>query len=116
MSDIVLHPAFSAEELDRRRQQLLSTLTVQYSDPEYLASLVFSRVVYGASPYGWPAEGTPEVVKQLQRDQLQKFHDTYYAPNQALLAFAGDTTPEEAFALAEKFFGAWQKVNVAVAP
>jgi zinc protease len=112
MSDIVLHPAFSAEELDRQRQQLLSTLTVQYSDPEYLASLVFSRVVYGASPYGWPAEGTPEVVKKLQRDQLQKFHDAYYAPNQALLAFAGDITPEEGFTVAQKFFGTWQKVNV----
>jgi len=119
MSDIVLHPAFSAEELDRQRQQLLSTLTVQYSDPEYLASLVFSRVVYGGSPYGWPAEGTPDVVKKLQRDQLQKFHDSYYAPNQALLAFAGDISPEEAFAVAERFFGTWQKLNVtaeAVAP
>lgn len=117
MSDIVLHPAFSAEELDRRRQQLLSNLTVQYSDPEYLASVAFARVVYGSSPYGWPAEGTPEVVKKMQRDQLAKFHDANYAPNQALLGFAGDVTPEEAFAAAEKFFGAWQKVNVkAVAP
>ena len=34
MSDVVLHPAFRAAELDRRRQQLLSNLTVQYSDPE----------------------------------------------------------------------------------
>src|ERR1700728_4118015 len=31
MSDVVLHPAFRAEELERQRQQLLSSLTVQYS-------------------------------------------------------------------------------------
>ena len=42
MSDVVLHPAFRADELDRQRQQLLSSLTVQYSDPEYLASAVFA--------------------------------------------------------------------------
>jgi len=116
MSDIVLHPAFSAEELDRQRQQLLSTLTVQYSDPEYLASLVFSRVVYGDSPYGWPGEGTPEVAKKLQRDQLAKFHDGNYAPNQTLLAFAGDVTPEEAFTAAEKYFGSWQKSTLMPGP
>jgi zinc protease len=115
MSDVVLHPAFKGEELERQRQQLLSNLTVQYSDPDYLASVVFSRVVYGSSPYGWPDEGTPETVKALDPAQLVKFHDANYAPNQALLAFAGDITPEEAFAAADKYFGAWPKLDVPAA-
>ncbi len=93
MSDVVLHPAFRAEELDRQRQQLLSSLTVQYSDPDFLASAAFSRVVYGNSPYGWPAEGTPDTIKKLDPQILAKFHDANYAPNQSLLAFAGDITP-----------------------
>src|SRR5271154_127358 len=112
MSDVVLHPAFSAEELDRQRQQLLSGLTVQYSDPDFLASAAFSRVVYGNSPYGLPAEGTPDTIKQLDSAVLKKFHDANYAPNQSLLAFAGDITPDEAFAMAEKYFGAWPTVQV----
>ena len=115
MSDIVLHPAFRAEELDRQRQQLLSGLTLQYSDPHYLASVVFNRVVYGASPYGWPEEGTPETVKKLQRGEIAKFHDANYASAQALLAFAGDITPEEGFAAAERYFGPWAKLEVAAA-
>lgn len=112
MSDVVLHPAFKAEELERQRQQLLSGLTVQYSDPEYLATVVFDRALYGASPYGWPEEGTPQTVKQFEPAQLVKFHDANYAPNQALLAFAGDVTPNEAFVLAEKYFGAWPKLQI----
>ena len=115
MSDVVLHPAFSADELERQRQQLLSGMTVQYSDPEYLASVVFSRIVYGRSPYGLPAEGTPETVKKLNRDDLAKFHDANYAPNQSLLAVAGDITPEEAFGIAEKYFGGWQKLDIPAA-
>jgi zinc protease len=113
MSDVVLHPAFLGDELDRRRQQLLSNLTVQYSDPEYLASVVFGRVVYGASPYGWPQEGTTASIQKLTRDDLVKFHDGNYAPNTTLLAFAGDIAPEEAFAAAEKYFGAWPKSSKA---
>jgi len=114
MSDVVLHPAFRAEELERQRQQLLSGLTVQYSDPDFLASAAFSRVVYGNSPYGLPASGTPETVKNLDTQTLAKFHDANYAPNQALLAFAGDITPDEAFAAAEKYFGAWPQVKIVV--
>jgi len=117
MSDVVLHPAFRSDELDRQRQQLLSNLTVQYSDPNYMASMVFSRVVYGSSQYGWPAGGTPQTAQAMHREQLVKFHDENYAPNQSLLAFAGDVTPQEAFAAAEKYFGSWTKVDVAaVAP
>jgi zinc protease len=112
MSDVVLHPAFRAEELDRQRQQLLSGLTVQYSDPDFLASVAFSRVVYGNSSYGLPAEGTPDTIQKLDPQILAKFHDANYAPSLSLLAFAGDITPEEAYAMAEKYFGGWPAVTV----
>ncbi|MFZ0335508.1 MAG: pitrilysin family protein [Candidatus Acidiferrales bacterium] len=107
LSDAVLHPAFAQEELDRQKQQELSNLHVDYSDPAYLASAVFDRTIFGESPYGMPSDGTPETVAKITRDDLVKFHDSNYAPNEALLAFAGDVTPERAFALAEKYFGSW---------
>ena len=39
-------------------------------------------------------------------DDVQKFYEQYYAPNNAVLAVVGDVTPEEIFAKAEKYFGA----------
>lgn len=112
LSDAVLHPAFSQEELDRQKQQELSGLRVEYSDASYLASAVFDRSVFGESPYGLPSDGTPETVAKVTRDDLVRFHDSNYAPNKALLAFAGDVAPERAFALAEKFFGSWSKKDL----
>lgn len=111
MSDVVLHPAFQADELDRQRQQLLSGLEQEYQDPDYLASVAFARVVYSGSPYGLPGEGTAETVQKFDRDQLAKFYVANYAPNQSFLAITGDITPEQAFAAAEKYFGAWPKVS-----
>jgi zinc protease len=115
MSDVVLHPAFRAEELDRQRQQLLSNLTVQYSDPQYLASAIFSRIVYGNSPYGLPGEGTPETVQKLNRDELAEFQRANYSASNSFLAFAGDISAEQAFAAAEKYFGSWAKKDVSSA-
>lgn len=115
LSDAVLHPAFSDDELARQKQQTLSGLRVEYSDPTYLASAVFDRTVFGESPYGMPSDGTPDTVEKMSRDDLIKFHDSNYAPNEALLAFSGDVTPERAFALAEKYFGTWQTQQIQAA-
>jgi zinc protease len=114
LSDVALQAAFQKEELERRREQLLSNLRVNYTDPNYLASAVFERLVYAQHPYGLPQEGTPDSVSKLDRDDMVRFRDTYYVPDQALLAFAGDITLEAAFAAAERYFGAWAKKEVAV--
>ena len=109
LSDIVRNAAFQDEELGRRREQLLSGLRVQYADPDYLATVLFNRRVYGAHPYGLPDEGTPDSARALERTDLVKFRDTYYVPTGALMAFAGDITPADAFAAAERFFGNWPR-------
>jgi zinc protease len=107
LSDVVLRPKFDAEEIERQREQLLSNLRVQYSDGNYLASAVFRRVVFGASPYAQPPDGTPASVMEIGREDMMAFHKQFFVPGQALLGFAGDITPDEAFAAAEKYFGAW---------
>ena len=101
LSDVVLRPAFAAEELDRRRQQLLSSLQLQYADADYLATALFDRIVFRGHPYGLPGEGTPDSVRALSSADLAAFRAARYVPGEALLAFAGDIAPEIAFAAAE---------------
>lgn len=115
LADVTLHPAFQKEELERRREQLLSNLDLEYADASYLASAAFARLVYGQHPYGLPGEGTPASVRRIAREDVARFRDEHYVPNGALLAFAGDFTPEAAFAAAEKYFGGWEKRELAVA-
>ncbi|MBC7657912.1 MAG: insulinase family protein [Frankiaceae bacterium] len=38
-------------------------------------------------------------------EDVRNFHRDYYGPNNAVLAIAGDVTPTQAFALAQKYFG-----------
>jgi zinc protease len=109
VSDVARYPAFAQEEIDRQRQQILSSLKVSYEDPEYLANVVFDRLVYGFHPYGKPNSGTPESIGRLTRDDLIAFHKAYFAPNNAILAIVGDITPEEAFKGAQRAFGSWER-------
>ena len=113
LSDMVRHPAFAPSEIDRQRQQMLSGLRVSLEDPEYVANSVFDRLVYGFHPYGMPDSGTPETIGGLTRDDLLVFHQRYFAPNNAILAIVGDITAGEAFTVARKIFGDWERRDVA---
>ena len=109
VSDIAKNPAFAPQEIELQRKQMLSTLTVSYDDPEYLAGVVFERLVYGAHPYGRPDSGTPASLAAITRDDLVAFHQAWFGANNAILAIVGDVTADEAFAGAERAFGNWRK-------
>lgn len=111
-ADLVRNPAFSPEEIERHRRQTLSAMQVGYDDPDYLAGAVFDRLVFGDHPYGRPGDGTPQSVSRITRDDLVAFHRTWFVPNNALLAIVGDLTAEEAFAAAQRAFGAWTMRDV----
>jgi zinc protease len=112
LADVVRNPAFADEEIDRQRQQAISGLQVSQNDPDYLASVVFDRLVYGFHPYGLPNSGTAESLASITRADLQEFHKRYFVPNNMILAVVGDVTSEEAFGAADRVFGKWPKADV----
>ena len=117
VSDLAQHPAFAPEELERQRQQILSGLKVGYEDPDYIAGMVFDRLVYGFHPYGRPDSGTPQSIGSITRNDLVAFHKAWFGANNAILAIVGDVSHEEAFAGAERAFGKWgHSESVAVKP
>jgi zinc protease len=111
VSDLATNPAFAPEEIDRQKQQMLSGLKVSYEDPDYIAGVVFDRLVYGYHPYGRPDSGTPQSIASITRDDLVTFHKTWFGANNAILAIVGDVQPEEAFAGAERAFGKWGRAE-----
>lgn len=112
LSDTVRRPAFARDEIERQRQQALSTLKVSLEDPDVIASAVFDRLVYGFHPYGLPQHGTPATLASITRDDLLAFHQRNFVPNNAILAVVGDVTNEEAFEGVRKVFGDWQRRDV----
>jgi predicted Zn-dependent peptidase/outer membrane lipoprotein-sorting protein len=112
LSDVIRNPVFTPAEIERQRQQIISGLQVGYEDPDYVASMMFDRLVYGFHPYAFPNNGTPETVSRITRDDLVAFHDNYFAPNNSLLAIVGDVTIEEAMGVTERVFGSWSRREV----
>ena len=112
LSDMARNPTFAQDEIDRQKQQMLSSLRVSLEDPDYVANAVFDRLVYGFHPYGLPQSGMPDTIPAITRDDLVAFHRKYFAPNNAIFAVVGDVTADEAFEEAKKVFGDWPRRDV----
>lgn len=109
LADVVRRPTFKSEEVERLRQQYLDSLTLALGQPSAIARFVGSRVLFGDTPYGHPLSGTTESLTRISADDIAKMHSRYYRPDNAILVIGGDIKAKDAFALATKYFGDWQK-------
>ncbi|HEY4597791.1 MAG TPA: pitrilysin family protein [Thermoanaerobaculia bacterium] len=109
VADVVLHPTFPQDELERWRRQAVNGLQIDLQDASYVATTAVTRLIFGDYPYGRPAGGTPESLTGLTRDDLVAFHKRHFIPSQTILAIVGDVKPADAFARAERAFSSWPK-------
>ena len=115
LSDILMHPTFPEGEMAEVRDQMLAGLAARFDSPYELAASHFENQLYGEkNPHGWVLE--PEDVQKITRDALIAFWKTFYRPNNALLAVAGDVDPARLRGELEKTFGKWQKAEVPARP
>ncbi len=75
------------------------------SDPVARFEEQFDFMFWSSLPYHHPVVGWPSDVESITRSQAEEFFATYYAPNNITAALVGDFNPEEALALARKYFG-----------
>ncbi|MCA1248111.1 pitrilysin family protein [Massilia sp. MS-15] len=57
-------------------------------------------------PYSWSPIGSMEDLQAASLDDIKEWYRTYYGPNNAVISLAGDITPERAYELVNKYFGA----------
>jgi zinc protease len=110
-ADVIQHPAFAQNELDRLKKDRLAAISREKTNPQLMGLRVLPELVYGAGhAYAVPVtgSGTEAVVGGLRREDLVNYHQAWFKPNNATLLVVGDTTLAEITPLLEKAFGGWK--------
>ncbi len=108
LADVAMNATFPESEIEREKKRHLDALAQQEKNGNAIAARVRSMLAFGAThPYGRPAQGLPETVGRISREDLAAFHAARFRPGGSALVFAGEITISEAQALAKKAFGAW---------
>lgn len=75
------------------------------NNPRALFAEEMQAVQYYNHPYGIPVIGWLHEMETLDMDDVMRFYDRFYAPNNAILVVTGDVEPDEVRALAEQTYG-----------
>jgi predicted Zn-dependent peptidase len=109
MGDVVERPTFPNDELERLRQQRLTSLLQGRDDPPTIAAVAFSRVLYGKEHrYGTMQMGTASTIKSMATGDLKSFYSAAFRPDNAVLLAVGDVNAATLMPQLENVFGGWR--------
>jgi predicted Zn-dependent peptidase len=87
LSDIVLHPRFADEEIEREKKVILEEIKMVEDTPDDLVHELFTQHFWEGHPLGRPILGSKETVEALTASTLrQYFGGSYAAPNMVVSA------------------------------
>jgi zinc protease len=110
-ADIILNPVFPESDFKRQKNQQIAAIQREQVTPIQMGLRVFPGLLYGPGhAYGNPltGSGTPASVDKMTREDLEKFHQTWFKPNHATLVITGDTSISEVTPKLEKLFANWK--------
>ncbi len=112
-SDVVAHPTFPGTEFNQLRGRVMGGFRQRKASNTAVAGLVYDKVLYGNQAYGRQLTGDEKTVQAISRDDLAKFYDNYYRPNNSTLIVVGDVTMSNLKPKLEKAFADWRSGGVA---
>lgn len=110
-ADVILNPAFPESDFQRMQKIQIAQIAQEKDSPFGMVLRVFPRLIFGAGhPYASPFTGSgyEATVAKLTRNDLVKFHQTWFKPGNATLIVVGDTTLADITPRLEKLFKGWQ--------
>lgn len=105
LADMLLHPKFSEEDIEKEKGVILEELKMDKDNPESQVHEIFVANFWKRHPLGRPIIGTKKTIASFHRNGLRAYHERNYVPHNLTITAAGHLKHEELLALAEKYFG-----------
>jgi predicted Zn-dependent peptidase len=109
LTDILLHPLFDAEELEREKSVVLQEIRMVEDTPDDVIHDLFAAQVWSDHPLGRPILGTRELVTGFGRDGIAEHFGEEYVPPQIIIAVAGNVTHEQVVELFGRGFNGFAR-------
>jgi zinc protease len=108
VSDAVVHPTFPQEEVDKVLSQAVDGVKAAKDSAGQVVFEYYVDYLYDGKQYGRPSSGDEVSLRKIKRDAVVKFYETYYTPENTILAIAGDFDAAQMKQKLEEAFGGWQ--------
>ena len=104
LSDLVLNPVFSANDIARERGVILEEIKMDEDNPDYLVHEIFTQNFWKDHPLGKPILGTKETVRRFEQPLLLEYWHRHFVPKNMIIAAAGNLKHERFVDLVKQRF------------
>ncbi len=103
-SDILIHPKFEPEDIDRERKVILEEIKMVEDNPGDLVHELFLEHYWSGHPLGRPILGTVDTVNSVDQIQLRNCFSRNYIPMNMVISAAGKIDHDELVESVRKYF------------
>ncbi|MBD2547835.1 M16 family metallopeptidase [Planktothricoides raciborskii] len=106
-AEVLREPIFPQDKIDLAKNQRRGAISRRNDDPNEIAGREFQKLIYGSeSPYARTIEY--QHLDNISRQDLLKFYQAYFHPNNIILGIVGDFNSQEMRSLIEQQLGNWK--------
>src|SRR5690349_614707 len=106
LTDIVVAPAFTAEDVESERSVILEEIKMVEDTPDDLVHELFVTAFWPDHPLGRPILGSDQTVQQLAREQIVAHYEETFHPSNMIFCASGNVRPDEIVRFLERAFPA----------
>jgi predicted Zn-dependent peptidase len=104
LSDIVLRPAFAADDIEREKKVIVEEIKMVEDTPDDLVHELFTQSFWEGHALGRPILGTRETVEALTQDALRRYFGRVYTANNFVISAVGNLEHARVRDLVERTF------------
>lgn len=105
LGDMVRHPQFASDEIEREKGVVLEELKMDEDNPDYLLSTIFASSFWPDHGMGRPVIGNRDTISAFDQDRLRQFFSATFHARNLLVTAAGNIDHESLAGEARKSFG-----------
>lgn len=112
ISDLLQHPTFLEEHIEKERGVILAELRSGKDDVEDLSFQKINDIAFTHSPLKIDVIGKEEIVKSISREDLIRYYNNHYVSNNTVITVVSSYEHEYVIELVKKYFSQWKRKEV----
>lgn len=112
LSDMLQNSKLDQTEIDKEKGVILEEINLYEDTPSRKIGDVYEKLLYGDVPMGWDIAGEKKIIKQINREDFQKYMQSLYSADNITVVVAGGIDIEKTVELVKKYFGQMKKFDI----
>ncbi|MHB1654573.1 MAG: M16 family metallopeptidase [Desulfitobacteriaceae bacterium] len=109
LSDMFFSSLFDEKEIEKEKKVIIEEIKMYEDSPDELIHDLFSEYVWNDHPLGKPILGTEDSIRALNRDKILHYLSQHYAPDNLVIAVAGNIKQEDVLRKLEGLYGEFRR-------